>query len=588
MNDLLRLCRNSTDKCNRLILSPTATTLQILTTLSAKREKDLTPKEKDQLMLIQTNLTKTGNDVVSEIFLSRACVESGVCSLFGKGEEVFSRWAADITKSNITKIVPLGGVSANGFVRELQITNRINTGSQIVNYTSSVILKSNQNRDSDNLYYEWAVGKYLNTLMDRFPIFCKTYGAYEYETVMEDMPKSMLFKTRVSDKEMMEKAPKTAFDVIKRLKPLGADAMLKSITRPEKICIVVQHVYNPLGFNVLLERFQILHETLKDESFLENSEEKMKQLADLLTLDVSEVVDVLNEIRGKTAEERAREIDELKREVLCILYQIYFVLALLPTFSHNDLHVGNIILAYAGDKFYRYHFDGVTFDSRYAVKLIDYGKGVFEGTPAFKEALDQIVKTLPIWSKLPEEKKNPFEMNEIQEEYGFPWLSLGTEKCISLDFRLLHFCIDTYKLLPPTFFCSLNRILAPKMFKTSICNNFTQKQFAVDGSLSRHLEFLGEANATESSCNRVTGSLMVSGETEPPTKSPRKKLTYPDIRDVAPELLKFIDQKHTYSGTCICDIYVSSTENMRVVWPTAGGKKTRKRKKTRVKRASLS
>jgi hypothetical protein len=587
MNDLLRLCRNYTDKCNRLILSPTATTLQILTTLSAKKEKDLTPKERDQLMLIQTNLTKTGVDAVSEIVLSKACVESGVCSLFGKGEEVFSRWAADITKSNITKIVPLGGVSANGFVRELQITNRINTGTQLVNYISSVILKSNQKRESDNLYYEWFVGKYLNGLMDRFPIFCKTYGAYEYETDMTDMPKSMLFKTRVSDKEMMEKAPASAFDVVKRLKPLGADAVVKSLTRPEKICIVVQHVYNPIGFNVLLEHFQILYETLNDESFLENSEEKMKQLADLLNLDVSEVVDVLNEIRGKTAEERARQLEELKREILCILYQIYFVLALLPTFSHNDLHVGNIILAYAGDKFYRYHFNGVTIYSKYAVKLIDYGRCVFEGTRAFKQKIDETLKTLPVWNQLPEDKKE-FALEEIQTDNGFPWGSVSTERCISLDFRLLHFCIDTYKLLPPTFFCSLNRIPTPKRFERSICNQFTKQQFADDGTLSRHLEFLEEANATKSSCNRVTGSLTELPEPVPSKKTPKNNPTYPDIRDVAPELLKFIDQKHTYSGTCICDIYVSSTENMRVVWPTTGGKKTRKRKKTRVKRASLS
>jgi hypothetical protein len=624
MSDLLRLCRNSTDKCNRLILSPTATTLQILTALSSKKEKDLTPKEKEQLALIQRNLASPT--------LTKSCVDPGACSFFGKVDEVFSMAAADITKSNITKIVKLGGVSANGFVRELQITNQINASGQTGENISSVILKSNLDKTSDNLYYEWVVGNYLNTLMRRFPIFCKTYGIYEYETDNEDMKSinslpSPRPTSRQSDKEIMQLTPEIAFPVIKRLKPLGADAMLKSLTRPEKICIVVQHVYKPIGFNVLLQRFQILNETLNDESFLEDSDGKRRQLAVLIGIDKSEIESRLNEIksvltelRGKSIEERVREIEELKREILFILYQIYFVLALLPTFSHNDLHVGNVILMYAGDnKFYRFHFNGVTIYSKYAAKLIDYGRCVFEnprdeeptfkgtvferpktktfeetlleGTTAFKAKLDETLQTLTVWNELPKDKKTDFKLEFIEEENGYPWMSIGTKKCISLDLRLLHFCIDIYKVLQPTFFCSLNRIPTPKNFKTSICNNFTKQQFADDGSLPRHLEFLDEAKATESSCNRVTGSLMNGLPVETPINPAKKLPTYPDIRDVAPALLNIIDPKsYTYSGTCICDIYVSDTENMRVVWPTAmaAGKKTRRRKKTRVKRASLS
>ena len=40
--------------------------------------------------------------------------------VFGRGEEQFQQWFQDIRKAGITSIRPIGGVSKNGFVRELK------------------------------------------------------------------------------------------------------------------------------------------------------------------------------------------------------------------------------------------------------------------------------------------------------------------------------------------------------------------------------------------------------------------------------------------------------------------------------------
>ena len=97
--------------------------------------------------------------------IQQICPVSGECVLFGRGEEVFQSWFQNIRKAGITSIRPIGGVSENGFVRELKRS--------VGGYDSYVVLKSNLNKTSDNLYYEWRVGQYLNKFMFQFPPFCK-------------------------------------------------------------------------------------------------------------------------------------------------------------------------------------------------------------------------------------------------------------------------------------------------------------------------------------------------------------------------------------------------------------------------------
>lgn len=378
--------------------------------------------------------------------------------LFGRGENIFDSWFQDIRKAGITSIRSIGEPSKNGFIRELKRTEN--------GYDSYVILKSNLTRDSDNLYYEWYVGSYLNTLMHRFPIFVKTYGIYEYT------PES---------KAVMLNEPDNARSVLNGLKDT---TFVRSLQEPELQCIVVQQVHQSISFTSLLEDY------------------------------------------------KATPTDVLKHEILCILYQIYFVLPLIPSFSHNDLHTDNVILTPAVDKCYQYVYSSIygtfSFQCRYAAKLIDYGRCVYPGT------------------KWVTEKLAPYPN---ANQFGYPFYQVGVTPCHMLDFRLLKICMD-YGVIGLPFF-----------------QGMSTKPVSDEG------------------CEVVTRYYLSNYFYK------NFKNGFPDISKVTGKLEKLITPM--YSLPIACTIYISETDDMRVVWPPVGGKtkqrqtrQTRQTKQTKQRRKS--
>jgi hypothetical protein len=373
---------------------------------------------------------------------------------FGRGEEVFQQWFQDIRKAGITSIRPIGGESKNGFVRELK---RSGDG-----YDSYVVLKSNLERDSDNLYYEWWVGQYLNTLMKRFPLFVKTYGVYEYEN---EVDKTLMLRN--SD-----------LDVLPHLKETS---MRRSIEEPENVCIVVQQVHQAISFKSLLDQFT----------------------------------------RTPT--------EELRHEILCVLYQVYFVLPLIPVFSHNDLHYENVILTPADGKYYQYEYTKghlFTFSCRYSAKIIDYGRCIYPGTTWLRKQLTGVD-------------------DEEQRDAGYPWKHVGYDPCPTVDLWLLKVCMD-YKVLPPTFFQDMKRSL------------YTIPE--------------------QSECNGLVYSKLTSSVVRQ-----FRRFGVPDMHDVVTQLEKLI-QPRTYALPRACTIHVSDVDDMHVDWPVAQAAGTRRRKKRKSKR----
>jgi hypothetical protein len=382
--------------------------------------------------------------------IQQICPVSGECVLFGRGEEVFQSWFQDIRKAGITSIRPIGGVSKNGFVRELKRS--------VGGYDSYVVLKSNLDRTSDNLYYEWRVGQYLNTFMNRFPLFVKTYGVYEYGS--EVYKNLMLVQSDL--------------DVLPHLKET---TMKRSIEDPENICIVVQQVHQAISFKSLLDQFA-------------------------LTL-----------------------TEDLRHEILCVLYQVYFVLPLIPGFSHNDLHYENVILT-STEKYYHYEYTKdhtFTFQCRYAAKIIDYGRCIYPGTIWLKGKLDE------------------FSTEKEQTGAGYPWDQVYIHPCSALDYILIHYCILS-AVLPATFFDSIRKIKDPQ-FKHSICGTTVNKYM------------------------RDMYKLFI-------------KVGVPDMHDVVTQLEKLI-QPRTYALPRACTIHVDAEDTMQVDWPQAAGTRRRKRKSKR-------
>ena len=386
--------------------------------------------------------------------IQQLCPVSGECVAFGRGEEVFQQWFQDIRKAGITSIRPIGGVSENGFVRELKRS--------VDGYDSYVVLKSNLERDSDNLYYEWWVGQYLNTLMKRFPLFVKTYGVYEYEN---EVDKTLMLRN--SD-----------LDVLPHLKET---TMRRSIEEPENICIVVQQVHQAISFKSLLDQF-------------------------------------------------TRTPEELRHEILCVLYQVYFVLPLIPGFSHNDLHYENVILTPADGKYYHYEYtkEGhlFTFQCMYAAKMIDYGRCIYPGTKWLKGQLDT------------------FSTEKQQTDAGYPWKEVDINPCSALDYRLIHYCMVA-GVLPATFFDSIRKVKDPE-FMHSICGT----------TVNTYIRDL---------------------------RTTFRRFGVPDMHDVVTQLEKLI-QPRTYALPRACTIHVSDVDDMHVDWPVAQAAGTRRRKKRKSKR----
>jgi hypothetical protein len=231
----------------------------------------------------------------------------------------------DISKLTINAVRQIGYPTLQGFILELQLKRQV---SDLV-YDSYVVLKTSVSSKSDNLYYEYRAGQYLNSLLHRFPCFVKTHGIYKYSG---NDNLTLLESTKTHNFE-------TANQIFKRLQPATIEDSIHS-----NLGLVIQRVHNSKSFADLLESY-------------ENSENK----------------------------------PAIKHEIVCILYQLYFVLSAVPTFTHGDLHIDNLILTQAsiGKKF-QFHYADVAFECSYVAKMIDVARSCFKGSVAFKEELDAI------------------------------------------------------------------------------------------------------------------------------------------------------------------------------------------------------
>jgi hypothetical protein len=109
----------------------------------------------------------------SGMFLKMICSDSSVCTAFGKSTKEIREYFKGFTGFDyvVNPITPIGEVSENGFIKLLQYSRN--------NYNAYAILKSSKTSTSDNLIYEYIVGeRYINRVMERFPCFVETYGAY--------------------------------------------------------------------------------------------------------------------------------------------------------------------------------------------------------------------------------------------------------------------------------------------------------------------------------------------------------------------------------------------------------------------------
>jgi hypothetical protein len=237
------------------------------------------------------------------------------------------------------KLRTLGGESDNGFVLEVPLVK--------YNYKAYTVLKSTQDENYDNLFYEALVGLYINKKNYKFPCFLETYGLYQWPYIAARMGARKGETQQLGLLERKNMSYNAFFD-----KPeFISDTCLKA----ELGCVLIQHIH---GARTLFDRSR----SLKDNMLF------------------------------------------FTYHLVQYLYQIYAPLGVLSDeFTHYDLKTDNVLLYTLGnDRDASYHNTAITnegvphngeyitmhyhypndkvvsFNTFDIVKIIDYGRCYFK------------------------------------------------------------------------------------------------------------------------------------------------------------------------------------------------------------------
>jgi hypothetical protein len=273
---------------------------------------------------------KTHRTKITARFLSHICTSSGECMIFGKESSRIIKYFDFKTfafSQQPIKRLPLGN-NINGIVAVVPYERH--------NYKASALLKLSQSDTADNLFYEYLVGTFINTHVDKFPCFTTTYGAYytnrKYVDQIADHTKEVIMSSFHPNKFALIKIRNTA-------QAIYNDHILSiACAYPTRICILTQYFDNAVS----------MYQYIKDNAA------------------------------------------EAKTHICTWLYQVYAPLATMRNiFTHYDLHTHNVmIIPMPPNTYIQFHYHPVdkedpvvSFKSSVLVKIIDYGRCFFSQGP---------------------------------------------------------------------------------------------------------------------------------------------------------------------------------------------------------------
>jgi len=228
--------------------------------------------------------------------------------------------------------------SANGLISKLTYTyvpTYIKYVPYSPSYTSCCVLKTSLQKSSDNLVYEFLIGKnYINDLTLYFPCFLETFDIYTYEDNNPVLNNRISINEAVSNKRLeVLKKNLIKVDISSTAKKLRA-----ACSFPHKISILMQYG--------------------------------------------NRMISLYRYVRQKLFNYTNNSIYEL----VSSFFQVYSVLSILAqNFTHHDLHGENIQLyEIPNNKYVKfiYTLDNGTkleFYSKYIAKIIDYGRAYVRG-----------------------------------------------------------------------------------------------------------------------------------------------------------------------------------------------------------------
>lgn len=301
----------------------------------------------------------------------------------------------------IKEIYRIGDDSANGFINI--ITNTDGT---------KKILKSSRKTHSDNLFYEYMVGLYVNKLAEHFPCFIKTESLFLYKNNTEWL------RMKNKSREQGENQSHT-------------------ITSGTNISSYLTEIHTSTSKINRSQLAEYLKFACENSQFLAISLEHIdstKSLYDLLRI--------------------IKDSDDL----LFLLYQIYMPLSILSEhFTHHDLHYGNVMIIETPENtYYDYEYnlkDGttITFKSPYMAKIIDYGRCFFEDADNSSKEIYKTICDVRECSNSTSSSWIPSSLHNLLvkmvggtcgEAFGFSHKEFATKNNKCHDLRLLSFILD--------------------------------------------------------------------------------------------------------------------------------------------------
>ena len=139
---------------------------------------------------------KIKKNVLTELICSKD--SSGFCNTFNKiGSNSLKEIFNGYTDFSLMKSHQVLNEGANGEVTKIVY--------EIDNLKTVAILKKSLNDKADNLFYEYAVGKYfINRIKNCFPCFCETYALYSNNMNLDEPEQDKKLITNITDELLKE------------------------------------------------------------------------------------------------------------------------------------------------------------------------------------------------------------------------------------------------------------------------------------------------------------------------------------------------------------------------------------------------
>ena len=283
------------------------------------------------------------------IFLKSICSDAGVCMAFGQQSKRIKRYFEGFVnfKYAISPVKTIGKPTNNGFIKEVTYKRD--------DYIANAVLKSSNVVDSDNLLYEYLVGKYINKKCRVFPCFVQTYGWYQYKT-------------------------EQAWQIFKDYSEIDANFLNSDLALTLGNVALQNYRDSKEDHHTCFDKQLVKRDCNEIDYFFKVACEKSKHLS--ILIEHIKDAHTLESIIDLNSQDY---VNFTYNDLMYILYQIYMPLSTLAEeFTHYDLHIKNILIYEpVKGKYidYRYEYingDIVEFKSRYIAKIIDYGRCFFK------------------------------------------------------------------------------------------------------------------------------------------------------------------------------------------------------------------